>query len=277
MDRELVLLGLILASAGPALLLAALWDCAVPHALHVSEKRCWSRLWIPVLPAAVLICGLLGWSLREPADSEPLPWTLLLMSSMAGVVWGRAAIRAMRSIWSRPTGIYAAAIGLLWPRVVIDPRLRAALDPAALHAVEAHESAHARHRDPLRIWLAQLITDLQWPLPNARFRFETWLKSLEMRRDDEARRAGVDGADLAAAVIAAAQFGIARGARAGITGDGTDLVKRVDRLLQPLQSEAPAESSSTGLFVMPPLCGMAALAGACFGEMAMRVLVNTLP
>ena len=188
----------------------------------------------------------------------------------------RAAIRAMRSMWSRPTGIYAA-IGLRWPRVVIDPRLRAALDPAALHAVEAHESAHARHRDPLRIWLAQLITDLQWPLPNARVCFETWLKSLEMLRDDEARRAGVDGADLAAAVIAAARFGIARGAEARITGDGTDLATRVDRLLQPLQSEPPAGSSSTGLFVMPLLCGMAALAGASFGEVAMGVLVNTLP
>lgn len=276
MDRELVLMTLVLASAGPALLVAALWGRTARGGIDLSERQCWTTLWIPAVPASVLFSGLLGWSLREPANSEALPWTLLLISMIAGVVWGRAVIRAIRSLWSRPPRIYAAAIGFIRPRIVIDWQLRAALDPAALRAVEAHEWAHARHRDPLRIWLAQLVTDLQWPLPNAQRRFDAWLKALEMTRDDEARRAGIDGADLAAGVITAAQFGIGRGAVARVTGEGRDLTERVDRLLQPV-TDAPAPFSSMRLFAMMPLFGVSALAGARFGEIAIRTLLSTLP
>lgn len=277
MDRELVLSGLVLASAGPALLMMASWGRTAPTTVHLSERQCWRLLWIPALPAALILCGLLGWSLREPATSEPLPWTLLVIGMLVTVVWCRAVIRATRSLWSRPPRIYAAAIGFVRPRIVIDSQLRAALDPAALHAVEAHEWAHARHRDPLRIWLTQLVTDLQWPLPNAQRRFHAWLKALEMTRDDEARRAGIDGADLAAAVITAAQFGIGHGAGARITGEGRDLAERVDRLLQPLVSDAPAPFSSMRLLAMLPLFGIAALAGARFGEIAIRTLLRILP
>lgn len=277
MDRELVLLGLALAGAGPAFLAAGLRGWALPGSICRSERQCWTGVWMPAVPAAVLLCGLIGWSVREPANSEALPWTLVFMSSLAGIVWVRAVIRALRSLSSRPPGVYAAAVGLFRPRVVIDRRLRAALDPAALHAVEAHEWAHARHRDPLRIWLAQLVTDLQWPLPQARVRFEAWLKSLEMVRDDDARRAGIDGADLAAAVITAAQFGAAPAAGARITGDGKDLADRVDRLLHPLPPDPQPESTSATLFMTTPLFGFAVLAGAWFGEIAIRTLLSTLP
>lgn len=277
MDREVVLLALVLACSGPAFLAGGLRRPAGPGPIGRSERHCWTGVWMPALPAAVLLCGLIGWSVREPADSEALPWTLVFMSSPAGMVWVRAAIRALRALWSPPTGAYAAAVGLFRPRVVIDQRLRAALDPAALHAVEAHEWAHARHRDPLRIWLAQLITDVQWPLPHARARFEAWLTSLEMVRDDDARRAGIDGADLAAAVITAAQFGTARAAGARITGDGHDLADRVDRLLQPLPPAAQPERAPATLVMIAPLFGLAIVAGAWFGEIAIRTLLSTLP
>ena len=275
MDRELVLSGLVLASAGPALLMTASWGRTGATTMGLSEPQCWQRLWIPAVPAALMVCGLLGWSLREPATSEPLPWTLLAIGMPVTVVWSRAVLRALRAIWCKPRGAYAAAIGVVRPRIVIDSRLRAALDPAALHAVEAHELAHVCHRDPLRIWLAQLITDLQWPLPGAPRRFEAWLKALEMARDDEARRRGVDGVDLAAAVIASAQFTLGNGRYAGITGSGADLAERVDRLLSPLASDGPPRWS-TGLFVTP-LFGLAAVLGAAFGETAMRALLAIVP
>jgi hypothetical protein len=111
----------------------------------------------------------------------------------------------------------AATIGLLRPRVVLAPQVREQLDAAALRAVTAHEEAHARHRDPLRLWMAQLATDLQWPLPSARRRFLAWRVALELARDDEAVARGVDGGDLAAGLLAVARLG----ARVGEGGRGT--------------------------------------------------------
>ena len=70
----------------------------------------------------------------------------------------------------RPT---AVTVGLVRPRVRIDERLRDAVPAPSLAAVQAHEEAHARHRDPLRIWLAQTITDLQWPGRHARAPYES--------------------------------------------------------------------------------------------------------
>ena len=82
----------------------------------------------------------------------------------------------------------AATVALLRPRVVVCETFGAQLDEHALAAALAHEQAHARHRDPLRIWLAQIVTDLQWPLSGARARFEQWLFALELARDEEAPR-----------------------------------------------------------------------------------------
>lgn len=91
--------------------------------------------------------------------------------------------------------------GVLRPRILISPRLANALQDRELEAVVEHERAHARHRDPLRLWLAQLATDLQWPWPQARVRFRAWIHALELARDEEALARGVDGADLAAAIL----------------------------------------------------------------------------
>jgi hypothetical protein len=77
--------------------------------------------------------------------------------------------------------------------VVVSPALAEVLDPAALRAVHEHESAHARHHDPLRIWLAELAADLQWPSPSARARLQSWPETLELARDDEARERGAQG------------------------------------------------------------------------------------
>src|SRR5262249_36567356 len=129
-----------------------------------------------------------------------------------------------------------ATVGLVRPRVVVAEDLCDALDPAALTAALAHECVHVRHRDPLRIWLAQIATDLQWPSPSARRRFERWLASLQLARDEEARVGGASGDDLAAAVVAVARmpWHPLGAAIAGLTGAETSLASRVHRLLAPL-------------------------------------------
>jgi Zn-dependent protease with chaperone function len=71
--------------------------------------------------------------------------------------------------------------------VVIAPELSSSLDDAELAAVLAHAAAHARHRDPLRLWLAQLVTDAQWPAVAASARFHRWRAAVEIARDAAAR------------------------------------------------------------------------------------------
>jgi beta-lactamase regulating signal transducer with metallopeptidase domain len=77
----------------------------------------------------------------------------------------------------------------LRPWVLSSPYLAKTLDDRTIEAALEHERAHARHHDPLRIWLAQLATDLQWPWPQAHKRFQLWILALELARDEEAASA----------------------------------------------------------------------------------------
>jgi hypothetical protein len=122
----------------------------------------------------------------------------------------------------------------------------------------------------LRIWIAQFVTDLQWPWSSAQRRFETWLAALEHARDDEARAEGVEGADLAAALVASVRFhrniGTANCAR--LIGDRSALEKRVARLLQPLAGTPPDRTPTTlQIASLLTLALMVAIAlGAVYGE-----------
>ena len=127
-----------------------------------------------------------------------------------------------------------------------------------------------RHRDPLRIWLAQLATDLQWPWPPARKRLSQWLTALELARDEEARAAGVDGTDLAEVILASARFtGQANlSTQAALIGEPSSLKERVTRLLNPL-TEALDETNAVSRvlpWLLPPSLLVAVALGSVFGE-----------
>src|SRR5260370_28665157 len=170
------------------------------------ERTAWRQIWLPLLPTALVMAWLCGWALAEPDPTdEILPSSWLLAALPFAALFLRSAVRAIYSLLQRPRH-GAMTVGLLRPRVVLSPLLASALDGRAIRAAVEHERAHARHHDPLRVWLAQLATDLQWPWPEARKRFRSWIQALEIARDEEARARGADGADLAAAIIAAAKF-----------------------------------------------------------------------
>jgi hypothetical protein len=173
---------------------------------------------------------------------------------------------------------------------VFSPFLAKELDDGVIRAALAHERAHALHRDPLRILLAQLITDLQWPWPSARGRLETWLGALELARDEEARAAGADGPDLAAAVLASVRY-LNRAtpkerasltgtqlAHARLIGDPRALQDRVSRLLAPLP-RAPAASVhrislERAVFLLLAVLLTALALGAIYGERVMQPLLG---
>ena len=237
MDRELVLLVLGSVTLGPLLLLAGIRRSVQADASSACrlERDCWRRLWEPLLPSAIVFGALVGWALIEPDDAERLPLPLILIGVPFVLVWVRAVARAIWGLRRASSVTTAATVGVFRARVVIVPAFLRVIDDMARDAVRAHERAHARHRDPLRVWAAQLATDLQWSGRGAHLRFARWRHALELARDEEVRRQGVDGADLAAAVIAALRFSTANASPAvSIVGHHHGVRDRIARLLASL-------------------------------------------
>jgi hypothetical protein len=278
-SRELVLATMVVVLCGAGAWLAS-W---VPAASEPGDRersgrqleaRSWRRVWWTLLPAGIALATLFGWALQEPSvtDELLLP-TAALVAVPIGLVWLRCAVRACVAL-RRPRELPPlATVGLLRPRVVVGGDLRDALDPAALAAALAHERVHVRHRDPLRIWLAQIATDLQWPSPSARRRFEHWLAALELARDEEARLDGASGEDLAAAVVAVARMPRHHpgAAMAGLTGAETSLASRVHRLLAPV----PPDRGRRSILLLPAVLAVlvaSVLIGAAYGDYMLRAM-----
>jgi hypothetical protein len=276
-DRELVLAVLLLVFGGLLLFATAQWAPApLSHpSARTLEGRLWQRVWLPLSAPALALSMLLGWALNEPERAEAVPFILMLAAGPVAIIWVRALVRASRAVVLRAPGTPIMTVGVLRPRIVLDPSFANILDAEALNAACEHEKAHARHRDPLRIWLAQLGTDLQWPSRTARTRFEDWLHALEMARDEEARIAGADGPDLASAIITAARLGASgrHGPLAAVTGNTPGIQERIERLLAPVPSIGPAVACRVRAAFVVAL-GSAALFGTIFGEPLVRALLT---
>ena len=272
MGRETLLTLLLLLFGGLAAQPLSLLPRRPPpdEAPRIAERRAWIALWLPVVPTMLAAAWLCGWALREPdpvharfdhgvviAASLPFAWIAL-----------RAALRAAWVLLlPDPADLPICTVGLLRPRILFSPFLARALDEEQIRAAWAHEQAHARHFDPLRIWLAQIATDLQWPWPEAPRRLQRWLRILECARDDEARESGASGVDLAAAIVATARrlpstprrARPGRGAQAlvALLDDPALLQLRVARLLAPApQGDTPEVARRLG---DPALLGIAAV------------------
>jgi hypothetical protein len=292
MERESLLALLITLAGGILLQVFASWPWRAslegdPIAL---ERASWRRLWYPVVPALIIAAWLCGWALAEPDPVPgPLgPWILIGAAAPFAVLFGRAATRGLWALMRSPGECGVSTIGLLQPQVLFSPFLAKQLDDSVIRAALAHERAHALHRDPLRIFLAQLVTDLQWPWPAAQRRLEAWLHALELARDDEARAEGVDGADLAEAVLASVRFlkriGAQRDtglrgtqvAHARLIGDSGALRERVSRLLAPLPQSVPGAAGGIPLRRPEILLLCVLLAALALGVVFGGQIVNSL-
>lgn len=281
MDRELLLSLLVLLVGGPLL-----WVCgAVPLRCpllpsgRASEAARWRSLWLPAVMPVLAIVALLGWALHEPEDAEAVGPVRILFVLPVAVVWVRASVRAVWSVLRARHPGPAATVGLLRPRVVIDPTFALRLDHEAQQATVAHELAHARHHDPLRLLVAQLVTDLQWPIPAAARRFKDWCHALELARDEEARLDGADAAALAQAIVTCVK--LARREMTAIVtlgGDDEALAARVARLLD--GEVPPHDVSRKRSGVVAALFSIAlivSLAGGVYaGEEVVRLLLRVL-
>jgi len=66
-----------------------------------------------------------------------------------------------------------------------------------------------------------------------------WIVALELARDEEARASGVDGSDLATAILTSARLGrqAILPANAALISDPSTLRERISRLLEPCRSK----------------------------------------
>jgi len=276
MSRELMLVTLACLLCGPALLAAGAVAVRLRRveSARELEQRAWRRVWTPLWPAALVLAFLVGWAVLEPEASEGVEPAMLAVAAVFGLISLRAAARAVRALRTPARGVVAMTVGLVRPRVYIAPELAARLDERALRAALEHEAAHARHRDPLRLWIAQIATDLQWPLAAARQRFADWRNALELARDAEACER-VDGSDLAAALIEAARLSRASvgDAVAGLVGGADAFSDRIHRLLEPPHDAAGAPRRSWVWALRIGAVALAIAAGSLFGE----VIVGALP
>jgi hypothetical protein len=248
------------------------------------ERRRWLGIWLPLVPPAVTLALLVGWALQEPRQTDEILRPLAPLCVVPAALIGLRAIqRAVRALRQPAVTPLAATVGILQPRVVLHPRLRDVLDGPALDAARAHEQAHVRHRDPLRIWLAQLATDLQWPSAAARRRLSDWRNALELARDEEARLHGAAGADLASAVVTVAGLmppAAPPTALAFLTRAERSLIDRVRRLLAPLSVAPPrVAQGTTGVGSLAFAFGLLATAavGLAIGFEYGDALVRALP
>jgi hypothetical protein len=193
------------------------------------------------------------------------------------IIFVRAVIRAVWSLARSPGDFSVATLGIFRPHIVFPPLLAKRLDDRAIEAALAHERVHVLHRDPLRIWVAQFVTDLQWPWGSAQRRFTSWLEVLEQARDDEARAAGVEGADLAAALVGSLRFHSATRctAGAGLIGQPEVVRARIARLLRPLPGVSPYGDSSYPAIATFLIFSMvlALLLGVVYGERVIAPLL----
>jgi hypothetical protein len=222
-ERECLLSLLIIVLGGLTLQVFAAWPWrnSGGSASARVERQHWLALWWPAAPTSVVAAWLCGWAIAQSDPVlDPVGPFLFIACVPFGVVVVRAVVRAAWSLGRSPGNCGVATVGLFRPHIVFAPQLAKRLDDRAIEAALAHERAHVRHRDPLRIWTAQFVTDLQWPWHSAQRRFGSWLEVLEYARDDEARAAGVDGADLAAALVGSLRFQCAKSCTGGGGGGG---------------------------------------------------------
>ena len=84
--------------------------------------------------------------------------------------------------------------------------------------------------------------------------------ALELARDEEARAAGVEGADLADAILATARFNRLSLPAAALTGEAAALKDRIDRLLAPLKDTPRLQARTRGALPTAALSLLSAFA-----------------
>jgi len=141
--------------------------------------------------------------------------------------------------------------GILRPRLVVSETIRRALSPEQLDAALRHEQAHRRAFDNFK----RMLLAATPRMPGFAVIEQTWSRLSEWAADDEAVAGDANRAlNLADALVRVARLGT-RPVEVSFLGDGRDLARRVERLLNPevympLQMRVWTVASAAGIAAM---------------------------
>ena len=205
---------------------------------------------------------------------------LAVRSAARQFIVQRRVVRSARAVGRRRIGGHVVTViagerpraycaGLLRPRIYVSLGALRALSASELGAVIAHEGHHRAKRDPLRIFVAGVVTDALFFLPGLRRLGRRYRELAELAADEAATRSA-DGESLASALLAFGTRGGEVGAVVGIAPE------RVDHLLgQAAHWQLPrsvfAGFLATTAALAAAMIALAALAGS--GSLALAALL----
>ncbi|MDA8320736.1 MAG: M56 family metallopeptidase [Actinomycetota bacterium] len=248
------------AVTGGVIALEAVYSAGMAICPQMSMTRCLTAAVLVVAGASTAaITARAAWLAGAAARAVAALSHAAPPAALAGAA-SRAGIGRIRCLAG--TGAAAFCAGLLMPAVYVTAGAAAALPPAELDAVLAHEAAHARRRDPLRRLVARAAADTLFYLPLARWWSRRQAETAELRADRSAvgyagRRA------VAGALLTVAESGGPAGAAAygGATGA---------RVAQLLGDELPARRPAAALVIISAAGLIAAVwLAMCVGQAAL--------
>lgn len=147
---------------------------------------------------------------------------------------------------------FSAAVGLLSPVVIVSRGLAEALTPVELDAAIAHERAHARRRDALRLWLVRTLWTL---VPRAASR--TLLAELALACEEACDRTSAEAVGdpliVADAIVKASRAMQPLDLATAIGFGATTIERRVRALLDPPTTRATFPWLTLGAFALVTL------------------------
>jgi Zn-dependent protease with chaperone function len=219
----------VMAVVTPSLLTAAglMADHCLLHGTHHSHLCLLHPGTTPTIPGAAPLLGLLAGSLLVWAavggwrlERAIRPWRTLRHVAASESATGVRILDTARPL--------AATVGLLRPTVLVSRGLMDGLSPQAGRAIWAHEAAHRRRRDPLRLALARLGTALHLPGTGRALKRELEL-AVERAADEAAAGQVGDRVTVAEALLAVARMRPVPAPGLGFTQDPLEI--RVRALL----------------------------------------------
>jgi len=232
----------------PALVVALCWLPSLVDAAGVAADHCRTHAGHPHL-CLVHRPALRGGWLAAAAVPAGLAFALPAAAALRGArrarglrraleLAARGEVRGAARIASREP--LSCAVGLLRPRIFVSGALAASLPEAQLDVVLAHERAHARRRDPLRLWAAAALSALHGPGTRRAILAELRL-ACEQACDERAARDVGDPLRVAETLLATGRlWSGTRPAAAACGFGGGSLEARVQRLLDAPAPERPA-------------------------------------
>ncbi|MEO5511495.1 MAG: M56 family metallopeptidase [Longimicrobiales bacterium] len=143
-----------------------------------------------------------------------------------------AGVRTQSIFVVRGLPASAFTAGWLRPRIYVSARLGTLLTPRELSAVIAHEAAHVRARDPLRLSALRFLANSMFYLPTLRRLIDDLADEAEISADDSAvRELPARALDLASALVTVAEQHAGAAPAAAVGFQRSDLLgRRVRRL-----------------------------------------------